>query len=202
VARDGDPVEVKCQIFDLQEAGQDLSGAERAWLRLKGRLRYFVLAASKVAADPGLLWTKARRVRDRGHGGTASGARSLERRSGIVLDLRPGERVRVKSSKEILASLDQSDRLEGMSFMASVMEPYCGRVFTVRKRVDRFFDEKHWKLRKLKHVVILDQVFCEPARGSHEDFAGCERTCFLFWKEAWLERVEEGAGTAPTDPPA
>ncbi len=43
-----------------------------------------------------------------------------------------------------------------------------------------------------KDVVILEGVHCEPPPDIGEDWAGCKRTCFLFWKEAWLERVADG----------
>ena len=44
---------------------------------------------------------------------------------------------------------------------------------------------------KVRDVVMLDGVYCESAPYDRQDWAGCDRTCFLFWKEAWLERVFE-----------
>jgi hypothetical protein len=49
---------------------------------------------------------------------------------------------------------------------------------------------------KLRDVVILDGVYCESEGSSNEAWAGCDRTCFLFWKEAWLERAERPDGGA------
>jgi hypothetical protein len=43
---------------------------------------------------------------------------------------------------------------------------------------------------RVRDVVILDEVFCQPPREIESDYAGCDRSCFLFWKEDWLERVD------------
>jgi hypothetical protein len=73
--------------------------------------------------------------------------------------------------------------------MASDMGRFCGGIYTVRKRIDRYFDERTRRMLKLRNVVILDGVYCEPPSSGPHDYAGCTRSCFLFWKEAWLERV-------------
>jgi hypothetical protein len=108
------------------------------------------------------------------------------------LKLQPGERVRVKSLEEILATLDQNGCFERLAFMQTEMERYCGRELRVLKRVDQFFDERTRRLLKLRNVVLLENAFCEPAPDADHPFAGCKRTCFLFWKEGWLNRVSEG----------
>ena len=69
------------------------------------------------------------------------------------------------------------------------VDAYCGKSFTVRKRIRRFFDERTRRMVKLRDVVILEGVFCEVSPLGFEEYAGCDRTCFLFWKESWLERV-------------
>jgi hypothetical protein len=106
------------------------------------------------------------------------------------LGLVAGERVRVKSKPEILATLDAENRCERLSYMPVVMDRFCGREFRVRTRVDRFFDERNWRMMKLKNVVLLDEVVCEPPPDADISWAGCQRSCLLFWKEAWLERVD------------
>lgn len=101
--------------------------------------------------------------------------------------------VRVKSSEEIEKTLNEKGQCEGISYIRSVMNKYCGGVYRVKKRINLFFDERRWRLSKLQNVVILDGVFCESPPTQSEDWSGCDRTCFLFWKEAWLERVTEDA---------
>ena len=45
------------------------------------------------------------------------------------------------------------------------------------------------RMLRIRNTVILDEVYCEPPADGSDDYAGCHRTCFLFWKEAWLERA-------------
>ena len=79
----------------------------------------------------------------------------------LDLDLKPGELVRVKSYEQILETLDLSASNRGLSFDAELV-PYCGKVFRVRTRIERFIDEKTGKMRKMKTpAVILDGVYCQ-----------------------------------------
>jgi hypothetical protein len=87
--------------------------------------------------------------------------------------------------------LDEEGRTDGLGFMTSAMRKYCGGIYTVRKRIRLFFDERRREMLKARNVVILDGVYCESPPDDTEDWAGCDRTCFLFWKEAWLERVPD-----------
>ena len=43
--------------------------------------------------------------------------------------------------------------------------------------------------------MLLEGVCCMPPKGRLDDFAGCQRMCLLFWKEAWLERVSDDHGS-------
>lgn len=58
-----------------------------------------------------------------------------------VLNLRVGERVRVKSRQDILATLDQEGMLDRLPFMPEMLQ-YCGREFTVFKRADKTCNTK------------------------------------------------------------
>ena len=68
----------------------------------------------------------------------------------LDLDLKPGELVRVKSYEQILETLDSSASNRGLSFDAELV-PYCGKVFRVRTRIERFIDEKTGKMLKMKN---------------------------------------------------
>lgn len=104
------------------------------------------------------------------------------------LDLRPGERVRVRSVADIRATLDQDGRLRGLAYMPE-MQRFAGRELSVKKRVELFFDERTREMCKVKGIVLLDGAFCEGRSSDPTDYGGCDRCCFLFWKEDWLERV-------------
>ena len=101
-----------------------------------------------------------------------------------TLGLKPGERVRVKSKKDILETLDGWRRYDGCLFMDGMWR-FCGKTFEVKKRVEKILDERDMKFKRVRDSVLLKDVFCE---GS-PPFQDCDRSCFIFWKEAWLERV-------------
>ncbi|MBI2565760.1 MAG: hypothetical protein HYV63_01840 [Candidatus Schekmanbacteria bacterium] len=178
---------MECQLDDIEHAITELSPRgklRRLTFRLLGRLRR---AARLALTDPnafrrrlGLALPPPRESGD--VSGTSATAPAL-----APLGLTPGEHVRVKTKAQILATLDAAGRYRGLAYVPP-MDRYCGTVRTVRKRVDRFFDERTRRMLRLRDVVILDEAICETAETSFEDFAGCNRTCFLFWSEAWLER--------------
>lgn len=96
----------------------------------------------------------------------------------------PGERVRVKSADEIRRTLDDWNMLNGCGFMPEQWE-YCGTEQTVFKHVQRFLDERDYKVKRVRKTYLLENVFC-----SGRDFGPCDRSCFFFWREEWLERIE------------
>jgi len=108
----------------------------------------------------------------------------------VSLNLQAGDLVRVKPYEEILATLNHSSKNRGLFFDAE-MVPYCGGVFRVRKRVDKFLDEKSGAMIRMKTpAVILEGGFC---RGRYSAYrAYCPRAIYSWWREAWLERVPEG----------
>jgi hypothetical protein len=185
---------MRCQLQTLGDAANRLTTVEKGLLRLQKIALYLVKASRKVLRDPTLIGKKLKRLLSIGRSppaqcAQASVSEDRATKKSRVLGLRPGELVRVKSLEEIQRTLDANSKCEGMAFLQSVMEEFCGGTYRVRKRVDLFFDERRWRLLKLRNVVILDDVYCENPVDGDEDWAGCQRTCFLFWKEAWLERV-------------
>ena len=111
----------------------------------------------------------------------------------LDLDLKQGELVRIKSYEQILETLNSSALNRGLSFDAELV-PYCGKVFRVRTRIERFVDEKTGKMLKMKTpAVILDGAYCQSLYSGQRIL--CPRAVFLWWREIWLERVSEsGAG--------
>jgi hypothetical protein len=107
--------------------------------------------------------------------------REIER----VLNLKAGEWVEVRSQEEILATLDEGGRLENLPFMPEMLE-YCGRKLRVFKRSDKTCDYlQGWSIRRMTDTVHLEGVRCD---GSGHD--GCQASCLIFWKEAWLKRAD------------
>jgi hypothetical protein len=102
-----------------------------------------------------------------------------------VLDLKPGERVRVKTREEIVATLDSNRRNRGLSFDWEMLR-YCGREARVLQRVEQIIDEQTGEMRKLPNdCIMLEGVVCV---GDYNQF--CPRAIYPYWREIWLERVE------------
>jgi hypothetical protein len=100
------------------------------------------------------------------------------------LGLKVGDWVRVKSHDEVRAALDAKSRNRGLTFEPE-MTRYLGSVHRVAQVVERIIDEQKGKMVHLDRTVVLDQVFCEGLCNK-----ACPRKNPLFWREAWLERVE------------
>ena len=101
-----------------------------------------------------------------------------------VLNLKPGELAEVKSEAEIYATLDGNRKNKGLLWMTG-MRKFCGKKYRVYKRLERILLESNGEFRKLKNTVLLEGVICDG-----KEFNGCDRSCFHYWREAWLRRVE------------
>jgi len=97
----------------------------------------------------------------------------------------------VRSHAEILATLDANGTLQGLPFMAEMVDS-CGKPFRIQRRVDRTCVAEH-PMRRFAgdDVVVLDGPRCD---GSGHD--GCGHGCRIFWKEAWLRSADEAAAPA------
>jgi hypothetical protein len=110
-----------------------------------------------------------------------------------------GDWVRVKSKDEILKTLDKNGRLEGLPFMPQMFK-YCGQKVQVYKRAHKTCDtiagmQTGYIGRKIPDGVHLEFRCDGKAHG------GCQADCLLFWKEAWLEHVDETSAPPPAPVP-
>lgn len=177
---------MSCQLQELHKSVESLSFYDR--LKIWGEKRKHYLT-NPVDIGPRVKAIFRKEEQKTSGSASAEEVPKTQRVSIAPLGLKPGERVRVKSLEGIQKTLDAKRRYGGLGYMDVEMNKHCGGVYTVRKQVNLFFDERHWKMMKLREVVILDNVYCELPNISGPDWAGCDRTCFLFWKEAWLERL-------------
>lgn len=104
---------------------------------------------------------------------------------GEVLGLKAGELVEVKSEEEIRALLNKYRATRGLFFMDEMWK-FCGQRFRVLKPLDRVVVETTGEVRELKNTVLLDGVHCDGS--AHKQ---CAATCYHYWREAWLRRVDE-----------
>jgi hypothetical protein len=100
--------------------------------------------------------------------------------------LRSGDRVEVLPLEEIVKTLDEQRRSNGLKFVKG-MERLCGKQFRVLKKVRTIFDGHALKMVSLKGAVILEDTICE-GRDS-EGQQRCDRSCFYYWNENWLRKV-------------
>src|SRR5262245_2737931 len=117
----------------------------------------------------------------------ADGALEVRPSAHARLGLRIGELVEVRSRDEILATLDATGRLDGLPFMPEMLKQ-CGRRFRVFRRAIKACDTiGNTGMHRMEDAVHLEGVRCD---GSAH--AGCQALCMVYWKEAWLKRVEPG----------
>jgi hypothetical protein len=128
------------------------------------------------------------------------GSRSPSAPPEPTLGLRPGDWVRVKTKEQIAVTLTPKGRNRGLWFDRE-MVPYCGKVYQVRRRVQRIIDELSGRMIELKNdCVTLEGVVCSGDLSPSRWF--CPRAIFPYWRECWLERVGGGDGGTGTGPEA
>jgi hypothetical protein len=98
--------------------------------------------------------------------------------------LEAGDQVRVRSREEIGATLDRWGYLQGCGFLDE-MAAYCGTTQKVLKRVERFIDERDYRLKKASGIVLLEGVMCPGTSTTGR----CDRSCLFFWRDEWLEKL-------------
>lgn len=161
-----------CQIQYLNQMSEPLGRVEVAW-QLRNRLKriirrrwhYLVHLFSGDTKSRSMVPTVALNA--------------------VTGRLQAGDQVRVKSKEDIQATLDGWNRLKGTGFMGE-MWPYCGTTHRVLKRLDRFLDERDYRVKECKRMVLLEGVICEGTK----DFGRCDRSCYFFWREEWLEKID------------
>ena len=105
------------------------------------------------------------------------------------LDLRQGERVRVKPYAEIVKTLDCNYRNRGLYFDAE-MVPFTEREYEVERRQTQIIDERTGKMIRFKtDAIVLKDVVCEARYAICRRF--CPRAIYPYWREIWLERISD-----------
>jgi hypothetical protein len=112
-----------------------------------------------------------------------------------VLDLQPGERVRIKSRDEIEATLDVNNRNRGLRVDPDQLL-FCGGEFRVLRRVNRIIDERTGRMIQIPgDCIVLDGTTCT---GTYNRC--CPRSDNPYWREIWLARVDDQAVLANEAP--
>ena len=101
----------------------------------------------------------------------------------------------MKPAADILATLDADGALDAMPFMPEMLQ-YVGRRFTVSRRVEKICDT----IAATGSRRVRDTVYLEDLRCDGSGHGGCQAGCLIYWKEAWLRRVD-GEGQARLSDP-
>jgi hypothetical protein len=118
---------------------------------------------------------------------------TLTRTPSVDLGLQPGERVRVKSRREVRTANDRNARNRGLAFDVE-MTPYCGKSMRVQRVVQQIIDE--WTGRMLHlpgRCVVLEGGVCQALYHGL-----CQRKTESYWREAWLVRETPAAAEEST----
>jgi hypothetical protein len=105
--------------------------------------------------------------------------------------LRPGDVVEVRSAAEILATLDGDGALDQLPFMPEMLA-HVGRRYTVSRRVDKACNTIDATGSRRMH----DTVYLEDLRCNGSGHGGCQAACRIYWKDAWLRRVDDDSVAA------
>lgn len=100
--------------------------------------------------------------------------------------IKAGDVIRIRSKDQIRRTLDKNNKLEGCVFMNEMWQ-YCGTQQKAIKPVEYFFDECKFKMRKTRNIVLLEGLHCSGKIPGIK--YKCDRFCYFFWKEAWLEKI-------------
>ena len=175
----------RCQVFSLEQMAEPGGNVERVELPLRRRLR-LVLRKSfspsvkrkikKYISYLAILFSRL--------------TRNSEAPSANVTDMtpikfNPGDRVLVRPKDQIQATLNHWNELKGCSFLPDMWQ-YCGTIQRVLKPVKRFVDERDYRVINVKGVFLLEGVICQ----GFELYGECDRACFYFWREEWLEKID------------
>jgi len=168
-----------CQIHSLTELAEPLGKLESAWQFFKKRLKRFTKRRLRYVQNT---------IREVLHSSSGGDEDSLKRKE----ELHPGDVVLILPREEIRKTLNRWNGLRGCAFMEE-MWSFCGTKQRVLKRVNTFLDERDYKMKKCKGLVILDGV----VRGGTTDFGTCDRSCFFFWRQEWLRKADSQEPAAP-----
>jgi hypothetical protein len=116
----------------------------------------------------------------------------------LETELRPGDFVQVKSAREIAQTLNAEGMLDGLPFMPEMLR-FCGQKLKVARRAEKTCIEYPGGGYKLREFLNNDSYLLENIRCSGENHDGCQRACMIFWKRAWLHKIDLHTEVPPPD---
>ena len=114
---------------------------------------------------------------------------------------RAGDRVTVRSPREILSTLDADGALDGLPFMPEMLE-WCGMTFRVERRAEKTCVSVPLPAYGNRRFAANDVVFLDGLRCDGQIHDGCTRVCMVFWKEDWLRHAGSADPTTSAGAPS
>ncbi len=111
--------------------------------------------------------------------------------------IKAGDTVEVRKPPEIIGTLDADGSLDDLPFMPEMLE-YCGKTFRVTGMASRTcvaFMNAELTLR-MAEFRNDDVFFLDGPRCTGFDHDGCDRSCRIFWKAAWLRKVDSRSASS------
>jgi hypothetical protein len=167
--------------FDPRQYLTDLRSRNVAWRTVLAGLAVLVFNRYQVVSR---RFLPARlRIRDGTsypfYQGTGDGKRTP------AVDLLPGDTVEIRSKPEIMATLNPVTSNNAGLWFDPEMVPVCGQRARIERKVEQIIDESTGRMRKLRDCYVLEDVVCT---GFFRKF--CQRAVPMYWRSAWLRRVE------------
>jgi hypothetical protein len=108
--------------------------------------------------------------------------------------LKTGDIVEILYPSEIAETLDSNGTLDNLPFMAEMIQ-YCGKKFKVSYRIEKTCVEciiaDDTIADVMREFPTDDVVALENLRCSGSSHDGCQTGCLIFWKEAWLRKIDD-----------
>lgn len=172
-----------CQYTEIVNASAGMNARD-----LRQDLRPLVAGNLTLGAFAVALLTRLFNAVQRLRGGTGYPLMQLSSRTSsqsVNLALQPGEWVRVTSPDRIFDTLNSTGKNLGLWFDRDMLK-HCGLRYRVLRRVDKIIDDATRRMIRMKTpCVVLDTT-----DSSGEFLRFCAQSDPAFWREAWLERVE------------
>ena len=98
--------------------------------------------------------------------------------------LKAGDWIEVRSTWEIIRTLDRKACNRGMEFKPEMFR-FCGKRFRVLSLLRKIVDGQPGQVREFRtDSIILESVYC----GGQRSF--CTRRNYYYWREIWLRRCQ------------
>ena len=114
-----------------------------------------------------------------------------------ITKLKSGDIVEVLNPLEILKTLDSNGTLDNLPFMPEMVSR-CGKRYKVKIKIEKtcveFCNIQKMIGDEIRKFTPNNVVYLEDMRCNGKFHDNCQVSCHIFWKEAWLKKVDSLEG--------